>query len=79
MLFTLIGGILSGSAIIAKNYDIYGGSIIAVSIGLFTVSTFLILAGLFRKDLNQFTRLGFLIIGGFAIFGMVLYSRMGMV
>lgn len=77
MLFTLIGGIMSGSAIISANNDIYGASVIAISIGLFTISTFLILAALFRDDVNHFVRLGFLITGAIAIFGLILYSRFG--
>ena len=74
MIFILIGGILSGSAIIIKNINVYGASIITISLGLFTVSTFLILAALFRNDLNNYVRFGLLIIGAFSILGLVLYS-----
>ncbi len=77
MIFTLIGGILSGASYISSNKDIYGASVITISLGLFTISTFLILAALFREDLDHFIRLGLLITGAFAIFGLVLYSRFG--
>ena len=74
MIFILIGGILSGAAIISNNRDISGASIITVSLGLFTFSTFLVLAAVFRDDLNHIVRLGFLIAGAIAIFGLLLYS-----
>ncbi|MCK5561771.1 MAG: hypothetical protein KAJ51_14315, partial [Thermoplasmata archaeon] len=77
MIFTLIGGILSGSAIITENSDIYGASVITISLGLFTFSTFLVLAAVFRDDMNHFVRLGLLITGGIAVFGLILYSRFG--
>ena len=77
MIFILIGGILSGSAIISSTSSdisgIVGASVITISLGLFTVSTFLILAALFRVDLNHFVRLGLLITGAFSIFGIVIY------
>jgi hypothetical protein len=77
MIFTLIGGILSGSAIISENSDIYGASVITISLGLFTFGTFLVLAAVFRDDMNDSVRLGFLISGAIAVFGLILYSRFG--
>jgi hypothetical protein len=77
MIFTLIGGILSGTAIISENTDIYGASVITISLGLFTFGTFLVLAAVFRDDMNDFVRLGFLITGAIAVFGLILYSRFG--
>jgi hypothetical protein len=77
MVFILIGGILSGTAIISKNIDVYGASIITISLGLFTLATFLILAALFRNDLNNQIRLGLLIVGAFSILGLVYYSAQG--
>jgi hypothetical protein len=74
MIFILIGGILSGVANISGNSDIYGASIITVSLGLFTFSTFLVLAAVFRDDLDHSVRLGFLIAGAIAVFGLLLYS-----
>jgi len=79
MIFILIGGILSGSAILSKNINVYGASIITISLGLFTMSTFLILAALFRNDLNHFIRLGLLIIGAFSILGLILYATQALI
>jgi hypothetical protein len=77
MILTLLGGIMSGWAIIVNNIDIYGASVITISMGLFTLSTFITLAALFREDLDHFVRLGLLITSAFLIFGLILNSRFG--